>query len=165
MNNDTTVATLINFIQSIDIPVQFENITRQTFLPGITIRNGVLVVDREKLLYPGDLLHEAGHIAVTPSAERRLLDEERTEQFDDGNEMAAIAWSYAACRHLNIDPRVVFHEHGYKGQNEKLINDFNNGQCMGAPLLDWHGMANYGQHNPEWATNRYPNMKHWLSQK
>ena len=34
---------------------------------------------------------------------------------DAGEEMGAIAWSYAAALHIGLDPRVVFHEDGYKG--------------------------------------------------
>jgi len=165
MSNEAIAAKLIDFIQSIGIPVRYENIAGQTFLPGMTIKQGTLVVDMEKLLYPGDLLHEAGHIAMTPAADRQILDETNTGQFDDGNEMAAMAWSYAACKHLNIDPLVVFHDHGYRGANRSLAANFEQGQYLGAPLLDWHGMANYGDHNPEYAVSSYPNMKHWLSQK
>lgn len=165
MNNEAIAETIIGFIQSIGISVHHENIPGQTFLPGMTIRHGALIVDREKLLYPGDLLHEAGHIATTPAAERNLLDETITNQFDDGNEMAAMAWSYAACKYLNIDPLIVFHEHGYRGANRNLAAGFDQGHGLGTPLLDWHGMTNYGSHNPEATTNPYPYMKHWLSQK
>ena len=31
---------------------------------------GSIVIDKDALLYPGDILHEAGHIAVVP-ADRR----------------------------------------------------------------------------------------------
>ena len=84
-------------------------------MPGLSIRNGCLIIDPEKLLYPGDILHEAGHIAVVPAEMRQALNDDVTNtQFDEGCEMAAIAWSYAACRYLSIDPHIVFHEHGYK---------------------------------------------------
>jgi len=165
MTNENITETLIDFIQSIGIIVLDQTIAGQTFLPGITVRNGALMVDKEKLLYPGDLLHEAGHIAVTPVEDRKTLNETDTEQFDDGNEMAAIAWSYAACKYLNINPGIVFHEYGYRGESQRLVADFSNGRYMGAPLLDWHGMTNYGNHNPQAAVSPYPNMKHWLSQK
>jgi hypothetical protein len=165
MEQDNLTETLINFIQNVGIPVYCESISGQTFLPGMTIRNGALIIDNKKLLYPGDLLHEAGHIAVTPADKRSKLDESKTGQFDDSNEIAAMAWSYAACRHLNIDPLIVFHEHGYRGVSRNIAANFDAGQYMGAYLLDWHGMANYGDHNPQAAVNPYPSMFHWLSQK
>lgn len=164
MSNENTIKTITSFFKEIGIPVYYEHITGQTFLPGMAIRNGALIVDTEHLLYPGDLLHEAGHIAVTPAAIRKDLND-NTTQFDDANEMAAIAWSYAACRHLGIDPRVVFHEHGYRGAGPSLAAGFDQGNYLGVSLLDWYGMANYGQHNPEALTNPYPNMVSWLSQK
>lgn len=46
---------------------------KNTLLAGIAIREGVIIVDAEKLSYPGDLLHEAGHIAVTPAHKRQCL--------------------------------------------------------------------------------------------
>lgn len=165
MTKENITETLIDFIQSIGITVNCENINGKTFLPGLNIKNGALIVDKAKLLYPGDLLHEAGHIAVTPAEGRKILDETNTAQFDDGNEIAAMAWSYAACRHLNIDPHIVFHENGYRGASESLVSNFSSEQYMGASLLDWHGMTNYGSHNPQALISPYPNMKHWLSQK
>lgn len=164
MTNESITETIIGFIKKTGIPVYREPITGQTFLPGMMIKDGALIVDTERLLYPGDLLHEAGHIATTPANERNELND-TTTKFDDGNEMAAIAWSYAACRYLNIDPHIVFHEHGYRGAAKSLADNFNRGQYLGVTLLDWHGMANYGAHNPEAVTNPYPNMVNWLSQK
>src|SRR4051812_25031443 len=81
------------FLREIGIDVQFAPIEEVTFLPGLTIRDGGIVVDATKLLYPGDLLHEAGHLAV-------MTAEARTEvsapiEGDIGMEIAAIAWSWA----------------------------------------------------------------------
>ena len=76
-------------------------------MPGIDIRQGTILVDEARLAHPGDLLHEAGHLAVADPAERggaRLSP-------SDGDEMAAIAWSWAALKHLDLDPAIVFHAH------------------------------------------------------
>ena len=56
----------VDFIQSIGISVLFREIPEKSFLPGISIKAGEIIVDPEKLKYPGDILHEAGHIAVVP---------------------------------------------------------------------------------------------------
>ncbi|WP_448697765.1 hypothetical protein ACFGVR_13375 [Mucilaginibacter sp. AW1-3] len=165
MTTENLTEAIINFIKLTGINVSCEPITGQTFLPGTTIRTGTLIVDAEKLLYPGDLLHEAGHIAVTPAEQRKTLGEDDTAQFDDGSELAAIAWSYAACRYLNIDPHIVFHEHGYRGAGKSIAANFELGRYMGVPLLDWYGMTNYGDHNPQALVNPYPAMINWLSQK
>ena len=39
-------------------------ISHPSVLPGITIEAGTLIIDAGKLLYPGDILHEAGHLAT-----------------------------------------------------------------------------------------------------
>ena len=76
-------------------------------------------MDSEKLKYPGDLLHEAGHIAVTEEKLRSLIGTEQMESSwpTDGDEIAAILWSFAACQHLGLELEVVFHPDGYKNAN------------------------------------------------
>lgn len=164
MNNDIT-ETLISFISSIGINVYFERIEKSTFLDGIAIKDGSIIVDREKLSYPGDLLHEAGHIAVTPLSKRECLnDNVDSDITDGGNEMAAIAWSYAACKYLNIDPHIVFHEQGYKGEGASIVSNFSDGRCFGVPLLQWYGMTYEAKSGNELQVDPYPNMVNWLSQ-
>jgi hypothetical protein len=67
---------------------------------------GGLIYDPGKLRYPGDLLHEAGHLAVM-SPERRLRAQPYVGKYA-AEEMMAIAWSYAAAVHLGLDPSIVF---------------------------------------------------------
>src|ERR1700722_11630658 len=57
--------------------------------PGVEARYGVLFVDETRLAYVGDLLHEAGHVAVCDPAVRGSL---AAIGDDGGEEMAAIAW-------------------------------------------------------------------------
>ena len=162
-NNIITLIT--DFIKGVGIDVFFEPIAQTTFLPGIAIRNGALVVDTEKLAYPGDMLHEAGHIAVLPAADRPLMNDNVDEQAQDGgNEMAAIAWSYAACRHLGIDPYVVFHADGYKGGGESIVENFNEKRYFGLPLLQYYGMTYDDRQAANVGCEPYPNMINWLSQ-
>ena len=64
----------------------------------------------QKLLYPGDVLHEAGHIAVVPSAERHLLNAETISlrEAKEAEEMSAISWSYAAGIALKYQSYICF---------------------------------------------------------
>ena len=128
-----------DFLHNVGLPICSTPIDRPTFLPGITVRDGVLLVDESQLLYPGDLLHEAGHLAVLSPLERARA----TAPFDveAGWEMAAIAWSFAALMHLEIDPAVVFHEGGYKGGSKALLENFAEKRYIGVPLLQWTGMT------------------------
>jgi mannose-6-phosphate isomerase-like protein (cupin superfamily) len=140
---DEITESIINFIRSIGITVSEETIEENTFLPGMQIRNGELILDRNKSFYPGDLLHEAGHIAVVPAKERPCLDEQtiNTSQHREAEEMTAIAWSYAASVYLGIDPFIVFHKQGYKGGGDSIVENFKAGRFFGTPLLVWYGMT------------------------
>jgi hypothetical protein len=42
-----------------------------TFLPGLDVRYGVVLVDEARVAHLGDILHEAGHVAVSDPAERK----------------------------------------------------------------------------------------------
>lgn len=97
----------------------------------------------EKFKYPGDILHEAGHIAVVPPAERHLLNADTiaTREQREAEEMMAIAWSYAACVHLDIDAGFVFHDNGYKGGGSSIAESFKQGHYFGVPMLQWVGMT------------------------
>ncbi len=149
---------ILAFLAEIGIPVREGSLPDQTFVPGIFIERGALVIDRAKLAYPGDLLHEAGHIAVVPPAERAGLNDNLTT--GPGEEMAAIAWSYAAALHIGIDPAVVFHPHGYKGGSQSLLDNFAAGHYLGVPLLQWYGLTR--ERDDGSAAAVYPKMDGWL---
>lgn len=141
---------IAGFLNAIGLAVRSGAVPEQTFLPGIHVEHGVLVVDEDRLLYPGDLLHEAGHLAVTPSADRGSLSGNTGD--GAGEEMAAIAWSYAAALHLKLDLTVVFHPAGYKGGSESIIKNFSQRRYVGVPLLVWMKLTD----------DRYPAMMRWL---
>lgn len=146
---------MLEFLTSIGLPVRETSFDQPGFLPGLLIERGELLLDRARLLYPGDVLHEAGHIAVTVAAERRLLGANVTENHPekDGEELAVLLWTYAACQLLGIPEEVVFHPAGYKGSSDWLISTFRSGQYMGLPLLVWMGMT---------TTEGFPAMTRWL---
>jgi len=157
---------VINFLVSIGIEVKYKTITTPCVLPGLDIENGSIVIDSEQLLYPGDVLHEAGHIAVVPSNERLTLnsDDIAKRPNREAEEMMAIAWSYAACLHLNIDPAFVFHDKGYQAGGSNILENFKNGHFFGVPMLQWMGMT---YERPDFEDiNRpvYPKMLNWLCQ-
>ena len=63
----------------------------------------------------------------------------------------AIAWSYAACLYLAIDPAFVFHEDGYRGGSSYITDSCSKNDYMGIDMLQSIGMV-----------TSYPNMKRWL---
>lgn len=64
---------IIQFLDNIGIDVIEQELEGECFLPGIEIKKETIFYDKKRLKYPGDLLHEAGHIAVTPKEERVLI--------------------------------------------------------------------------------------------
>jgi hypothetical protein len=147
---DEPVAERIaGFLVRIGIPLRLE-LAGDGLLPGLTVRDGGIVADPERLLFPGDLLHEAGHIAVTDPAHRATLCEVSD---DPGEEMAAIAWSWAAAAELGLEPQVVFHADGYRGGSATIVEAFASRRWFGVPLLACWGMT-------EEAT--FPRMIRWL---
>lgn len=161
MNIHTT--TIINFINQIGIPCMPATLINDTFLPSIDIRNGTIWFDNEKMKQPGDLLHEAGHVAVLLPEDRKTVSSPDNMNGDlqaGGAEMAAIAWSWAALKHLNIPPEIIFHADGYKSGAADLIRNFTNGQYLGHHLLAWMGMTCISEH--EHSEKLYPSMTQWL---
>ena len=77
-------------------------------------------------------------------------------------EMTSIAWSYAALRHLDLDPAIVFHDDGYKGEAVSLIENFTAGHYFGVPLLQLYGMAVEPSRAAETGVELYPHMLRWL---
>jgi hypothetical protein len=150
---------IIGFLRSIGLTIEQRSLPDATVLPGISVEGGSLSYDPEKLAYPGDLLHEAGHLAVVPAAERQAFGADVGG--DGGFEMAAIAWSYAACVFLGLPVETVFHEGGYRGGSASLRENFSNGHYFGVSILEWLGMT--VQHKAkDGEVAVYPAMRRWL---
>lgn len=154
----------VTFLKDIGIPVHFVELDGYCFLPGINIVNGEILVDINKLKYPGDILHEAGHIAVVPGSERVMVNEKSIAQrpMREAEEMMAIAWSYAACVYLDMDAGFVFHDHGYKNGGSNIAENFKEGRYFGLPMLQWTGMALERKNEAEPDKPVYPAMLKWL---
>jgi hypothetical protein len=153
-------STLSAFVNSIGLRTQPAHIAQHTFLPGLHIADGTILIDESRLLFPGDILHEAGHLAVTPSERRDTLS--GNAGADAGEEMMAIAWSYAAAVHLGVDLALVFHPDGYRGGSQAILENFAHGRYVGVPLLQWLGMTADTKAAKELNVAPYPHMLKWL---
>src|SRR5882757_2229096 len=116
------IDTIIDFVTSIGLEVVKRPITKDTFLPGLLLENGKIVVDTDKLLYPGDILHEAGHLAAYDAETRKTIGDPLPEFMSDGFEVMALGWSYAACLHID-HPKAIT-------SNPSLMNSGN-----GSPIV------------------------------
>ncbi len=128
-------APILQFLSAVGLPVTQASLSDDSFLPGVVVQHGALIVDPERLGSPGDILHEAGHLAVAPGRLRGYLDgnidacaaaliadpdldvsEAEANQITR-TEPQAIAWSFAAALAAGVSPDCVFWEQGYGGQH------------------------------------------------
>ncbi|MDP5138005.1 hypothetical protein ORJ04_18810 [Rheinheimera baltica] len=150
---------ILDFFNTIGINWKFQSLQKAGFLPGVQIENGCLRIAPEQLANPGDLLHEAGHIAIMPTASRHFLQDDVRISAGQGaaEEMAAIAWSWAALMALQLPPEFLFHPDGYKGSSAAYITAFCEQGGFGHPLLSWYGLC-----LPAGQADGYPKMQCWL---
>lgn len=126
---------------------------------GIGVDHGALVVDRAKLRFPGDSLHNAGHFALLLTQLRQALHGNVDD--DGGMEMGAIARSCAAAAHLELSPAVLFYEVGYRGCANSLIENFTTGCYLGVPILVWRGLT-HALDLADVSEPRNPRIKRWM---
>jgi hypothetical protein len=157
-----TAHLILDWLRQIGLTVRFAPLGQETFLPGVSLECGGLVVDPERLLYPGDLLHEAGHLAVMlPSAR---WSTEANAGSDMGDEIAAQTWSYAAAVYLGLAPEIVFHAAGYRGSAAHLVQLYRESR-VGVPVLQWMGLTLDAKRAAAENALPYPTMVRWLREE
>lgn len=154
---------IMAFLREIGLAVAEAPVPSESFLPGLHIVQGGLQVDLAQLRWPGDLLHEAGHLAVVPAAQRGGMDDALAElpPVPHGGEIEATAWAWAALQHLGLPSEVLFHDGGYHGRSQGLRATFELGVYLGAAGLVSAGLAA----TPAQAaagTAPYPHLLAWL---
>ena len=146
------------FLQAIGIAIEVGTVG-ESVIPGMTVRHGRVRVDPEVSAYPGDLLHEAGHLAVSDPATRATIE---TIPTDPGDEMAAIAWSVAAAKACGTALETLFFDGGYKGNAGALRAAFGGKGWVGVPMLAAFGMTAEPRRAEEWGMPAFPAMTRWL---
>ncbi len=161
---DPRTAAIAEFLRKIGIDVEACELPAGTFLPGVALERGRLLVDEARLAYPGDLLHEGGHAAVAPAAARpELSGSAEVPGIDmDQLEVAVVPWSYAAALAIGIPPAEVFHAGGYRGRSEGILATFAAGVYPGVHLLEAAGMTATGPRAEALGVPPYPHMIRWL---
>ena len=150
---------IVSFLRGIGIGVEFGAGAANGFLPGVNIHAGVIHADPETLVGSGDLLHEAGHIAILPKRFRLSLGRDLEadtkaaiaaeigpDMPDDPilakplqqGELMAQAWSYAAALYLGLPAGCVFFPGSYKMDAYEGTH----------PMQRWlEGGSHHGQNN------------------
>lgn len=135
MYHPEALEPIVAFLRGIGMNIEFGSGAHGGFLPGVNIHAGVIHVDPDTLLGPGDVLHEAGHIIVVPrcywprlgtdlQADIEALVAEQTgpdKSLDPRLALAARqgefmsqAWSYAVVLHLGLPLNSLFFPGSYK---------------------------------------------------
>jgi len=155
---------VIAFLHEIGVDIELTQDKLDSFLPGVRIETGKLIVNKSALLCPGDILHEAGHLACLLPELRPKANDNITESLGPENsfEMAVILWTFAAAKHLDIPLEQVFHSDGYKGHGEWLIDRLENQEYIGLPLLQWLGLTAADSEVATGKAKPFPEMLRWM---
>ena len=63
---------------------------------------------------------------------------------------------------IGIDPVVVFHDYGYRGGSQSLLEQFAEGRYLAVPMLQWLDLAYDDTHAAACDARPYPSMRRWL---
>lgn len=164
MRHEVFFRPIFDFIARVGIDITEALLPADTFLPGIELRNGGMAVDPEKLVWPGDLLHEAGHLAVLPAVLRHEAHEDRPNAADveHAGELEAMAWAWAAAVELGLPADVLIHTGGYKGKSGDLLQMYAFGVYPGLKGLCETGMTAAPGFTRDCGPVHYPRMLRWL---
>lgn len=163
MFNERDTDAVVQFVRHIGLGLVRATVSEDAFLPGLALRGGVIVLDDTRLRSPGDILHEAGHLAVMAPVRRGQCDGRLVP--DGGEELGAIAWSYAAALQVGLAPAALFHDEGYRGDGVALRDNFSQGRYLGVPYLQWLGMSLEPEAAARQGLRPYPHMLRWLCER
>lgn len=157
------------------------------FLPAIRVVDGGLEVDVDRV-FPGDVLHDAGHLSVIPSRFRaeasgdltavcdamnvwlventagleRHPEDPTCRQVLQSSEAEAIAWQYAAARAIELPDQWLFPPDGFDGEGPGLLLSLRLGSHLGVNGLQaaqWtHAPSRLQRH-----AVTYPALSRWLA--
>jgi len=141
-NQRSEFEQLLKFLTEIELPVQISSHRPQTFIPGVWIENSQVFCNPDLVECLGDIAHESAHLAITPSEFRRywlpsefalgralttvpplLPSGQENPLFSkliNGDEQAAIAWSYAAAVKCGINVKDMHLKKHFDGEWENL---------------------------------------------
>lgn len=129
----------LDFLDEVGIAVDwFGDADGERLLDGLAIVEGRILIDPDVPVWPSDLLHEGGHVAVCPAEQRPSLGPLVPDPVD---EMMAIGWSYAASKRCDVSLEQLFHPGGYRKDGPALRQYFSVGAFIGAPHMEELGMC------------------------
>lgn len=177
------------FIQSIGLPI--ENVSEylapeSTFIPYVLIHEGGIKVCVDKV-FPGELLHESGHLAILPPQFRKLANGSLSAAFSAASdyleenpsglmsypedavaraciqcgEAEAQAWQYAAAKEFGMPNEWMFSDESLKSGADDVLFRLENNQHFGINGMRAAGWTEL-QRNPHTTIPVYPKLAFWL---
>jgi hypothetical protein len=161
------------FCKAIGIPIEWKAGV-SGFVPGIRIEQGVILVDRGAK--PGDLLHEAAHLAIMPSSFRSKASTNLHQAFksmmdclnehDPESAIAiaimqcgdteATAWSWAAGKACGIPDELIITDSSYDGVGAEIRTMLSLKGYLGINGLSRAGFCRVR------GDNAFPHMNKWM---
>jgi hypothetical protein len=181
IDDNSDVRRAVRWLRRIGLQVEKGTRFAQPFNAGLWIENGVLVFDPEQA-HAGDLLHEAGHLAVLPSVIRRYANADVDESVRDyiteymeanpgaftsiredrvaracmqSGDAEVIAWAYAAALEARLDPWLTcVNGFGNGDDGENTFLALSHGAYLGINGLRTAGFMD--------RLNEFPKLKFWV---
>lgn len=176
----TMLSQTIHFLNHIGLPTAIVDETpKSSFMPHLFIRHGTLEVTRDVLI--GDLLHDAGHLAVIPGRLRHLMHgnlyrsfEAIFEQIADlphdhpevvamihSDDPAATAWAWACGVHLGIPHEDIITDASFGDAGADIRCMLSHHQYVGIHALQSSGFcAAHGMCHPTLPV--FPQLQFWV---
>ena len=159
--SDGTLSTIAAFLSEIGLPVEIGEIQQPTFLPGIHVESGILRVDPARLSWPGDLLHEAGHLALLTEQQRKQVDRRRGRRWGrrDSAQSPGRTPRPFIC---NSIPASFSTSTVTTAAARASCENFAAGRYIGLPMLQWRGLTLDEKNARASGVKPYPHMLRWL---
>lgn len=180
---------VVSFLERIGLRVERVEAAQveASFLPSVLVSEGGLKVCMEEA-FPGDILHEAAHLAVIPASFRPYANgdlrevENKMAQYLEDNpeamlsypedplaravlqaaEAEATAWQYAAAQEIGLPLRWVFPVGSYDGDRVELLRGLRNNAYLGINGLRAAGWTQVRASPYQPDVPVYPKLKFWL---
>lgn len=177
------LARTLAFLRDIGLPVVVKStLSSPGFLDCVRIEQGGLCVQPDARV--SDVLHEAGHLAVTPARFRALVqddvDEGHRRMFEameaekievdsplwraalQSGEAEATAWTWAAGLHLGLAPERIIENDDYDGEGAFIRQALAMESYLGINGLCHAGFCGRGELGRRRRLPLYPQLCFWL---